>query len=116
VSKDRVERIWRREGLKVPQKQKPRGRLWLNDGSCVRLWPERPNQGPRQDQRRKHYHSMIQALGKRPGAFFPWFSKPVIPPSCGTCHSRGSSSHPAGMAHIRLLNFVTNSKRGKLHL
>jgi putative transposase len=43
VSKDRVERIWRREGLKVPQKQKPRGRLWLNDGSCVRLRPERPN-------------------------------------------------------------------------
>jgi putative transposase len=43
VSRDRVERIWRREGLKVPQKQKPRGRLWLNDGSCVRLRPERPN-------------------------------------------------------------------------
>jgi serine/threonine protein kinase len=43
VSKDRVERIWRREGLKVPQKQKPRGRLWLNDGWCVRLRPERPN-------------------------------------------------------------------------
>jgi putative transposase len=42
VGKDRVERIWRREGLKVPQKQKPRGRLWLNDGSCVRLRPERP--------------------------------------------------------------------------
>jgi transposase InsO family protein len=41
VGKDRVERIWRREGLKVPQKQKPRGRLWLNDGSCVRLRPER---------------------------------------------------------------------------
>lgn len=39
VGKDRVERIWRREGLKVPQKQKPRGRLWLNDGSCVRLRP-----------------------------------------------------------------------------
>jgi len=38
-----VERIWRREGLKVPQKQKARGRLWLNDGSCVRLRPERPN-------------------------------------------------------------------------
>ena len=31
VGKDRVERIWRREGLKVPQKQKPRGRLWLNE-------------------------------------------------------------------------------------
>ncbi len=43
IGKDRVERIWRREGLKVPQKQKPRGRLWLNDGSCVRLRPERPN-------------------------------------------------------------------------
>ena len=43
VSKDRVERIWHREGLKVPQKHKPRGRLWLNDGSCVRLRPERPN-------------------------------------------------------------------------
>ncbi len=38
-----MERIWRREGLKVPQKQKPRGRLWLNDGSCVRLRPERLN-------------------------------------------------------------------------
>ena len=44
VGKDRVERIWRREGLKVPQKQKPRGRLWLNDGSCVRLRPEHRNQ------------------------------------------------------------------------
>ncbi len=43
VGKDRVERIWRREGLKVPQKQKPRGRLWLNDGSCVRLRPEHRN-------------------------------------------------------------------------
>jgi putative transposase len=43
VGKDRVERIWRREGLKVPQKQKPRRRLWLNDGSCVRLRPERRN-------------------------------------------------------------------------
>ncbi len=43
VSRDRVQRIWRREGLKVPKKQKPRGRLWLNDGSCIRLRPERPN-------------------------------------------------------------------------
>ena len=39
----RVQRIWRREGLKVPKKQKPRGRLWLNDGSCIRLRPERRN-------------------------------------------------------------------------
>ncbi len=38
-----VERIWRREGLKVPQKQARKGRLWLGDASCVRLRPERPN-------------------------------------------------------------------------
>ena len=43
VNVKRVHRIWRREGLKVPKKQPKRGRLWLNDGSCVRLRPERPN-------------------------------------------------------------------------
>ena len=43
VGKDRVQRIWRREGLKVPSKQKPRGRLWFNDGSCVRLRPTHSN-------------------------------------------------------------------------
>jgi transposase InsO family protein len=42
VNAKRVERIWRREGLKVPQRQPRRGRLWLNDGSCIRLRPERP--------------------------------------------------------------------------
>ncbi len=40
VNHKRVERIWRRAGLKVPQKQPKRGRLWLNDGSCIRLRPE----------------------------------------------------------------------------
>jgi transposase InsO family protein len=40
VNHKRVERLWRREGLKVPAKQPKRGRLWLNDGSCVRLRPE----------------------------------------------------------------------------
>jgi len=40
VNHKRVERIWRREGLKVPQKQPKRGRLWLSDGSCIRLRPE----------------------------------------------------------------------------
>ena len=44
VNRKRVRRIWRREGLKVPRRQPKRGRLWLNDGSCVRLRPERPNQ------------------------------------------------------------------------
>jgi len=39
VNHKRVERIWRREGLKVPQRQPKRRRLWLNDGSCVRLRP-----------------------------------------------------------------------------
>ena len=39
----RVERIWRAERLKVPPRQPKRGRLWLNDGSCVRLRPERAN-------------------------------------------------------------------------
>jgi putative transposase len=43
VNKKRVERLWRREGLKVPCKQPKRGRLWLNDGSCIRLRAERPN-------------------------------------------------------------------------
>ena len=40
VNHQRVERIWRREGLKVPAKQPKRGRLWRGDGSCVRLRPE----------------------------------------------------------------------------
>ena len=39
VNHKRVERIWRQEGLKVPQRQPKRGRLWLNDGSCIRLKP-----------------------------------------------------------------------------
>jgi len=43
VNHKRVERVWRREGLRVPQKQPKRGRLWLNDGSCIRLRPERKN-------------------------------------------------------------------------
>jgi putative transposase len=44
VNRKRVERIWRREGLKVPAKQPKRDRLWQADGSCIRLRPERPNQ------------------------------------------------------------------------
>jgi transposase InsO family protein len=43
VNDKRVERIWRREGLKVPAKQPKRGRLWLADGSCIRLRPEHRN-------------------------------------------------------------------------
>lgn len=43
VSHSRVMRIWRREGLKVPKKQPKRGRLWLNDSSCIRLSPTHRN-------------------------------------------------------------------------
>jgi len=39
INHKRVERIWREEGLKVPKKQQKRGRIFLNDGSCVRLRP-----------------------------------------------------------------------------
>lgn len=41
VNHKRIERIWRQEGLKVPKKQPKRRRLWLADGSCIRLRPER---------------------------------------------------------------------------
>jgi putative transposase len=37
VNEKRVERVWRREGLKVAARQPKRARLWLNDGSCLRL-------------------------------------------------------------------------------
>ncbi len=40
INDKRVERLWRREGLKVPQKQPKKGRLWLDDGSCIRLRAE----------------------------------------------------------------------------
>jgi putative transposase len=40
VNHKSVERIWQKEGLKVPKKQPRRSRLWLNDGSCIRLSPE----------------------------------------------------------------------------
>ena len=43
VNYKRVERIWREEGLKIPKKQPKRGRLYLNDGSCIRLRPLYPN-------------------------------------------------------------------------
>ena len=43
VNHKHVERIWRQEGLKVPQKQPKRARLWLADGSCIRRRAEYPN-------------------------------------------------------------------------
>lgn len=43
VNHKRVERIWRQEGLRVPQKQQKRRRLWLNDTASIRLRPVRKN-------------------------------------------------------------------------
>lgn len=43
VNDKRIERLWKREGLKVPSKQPKKGQLWLNDGSCIRLKPEHKN-------------------------------------------------------------------------
>lgn len=43
INHKRVEHLWRQEGLKVPQRRPKRGRLWLDDGSCVRLRPAYPN-------------------------------------------------------------------------
>jgi putative transposase len=43
VNHKRVERLWRQEALKVPRRQPKRRRLWLNNGSCIRLRPLFPN-------------------------------------------------------------------------
>ena len=43
IDHKRVYRLWRSLGLKVPEKQPKRKRLWLNDGSCIRLRAEHPN-------------------------------------------------------------------------
>jgi transposase InsO family protein len=43
INHKRVERIWREEGLKLPKKQTKKRRLWLTDGSCIRLRPEYEN-------------------------------------------------------------------------
>jgi len=103
VGKDRVQRIWRREGLKVPQKQRPRGRLCFNDGSCVRLRPERPNHVWSYDfvSARTHDGRTIRMLTLIDEFFmvsscFPWTwciqlltRQPVTKPVIENCKSRG---------------------------
>ncbi|PZP09962.1 MAG: IS3 family transposase, partial [Sphingomonas hengshuiensis] len=72
VNRKRVERVWRREGLKVPQRQPKRGRLWLNDGSCIRLRPEYPGhvwsydfvEGRTHDGRKYRILSIIDEAGR----------------------------------------------------
>ena len=60
ASVDRVQRIWGEEGLKVPEKQPKRARLWLADGSCIRLRPERRNHVWSHD-----FVSVVDAAGNR---------------------------------------------------
>jgi putative transposase len=60
VNHKRPERIWRWEGLKVPAKQPKRGRLWLNDGSIVRLRPEFLNNVWRYDFMEDHTHNSVK--------------------------------------------------------
>ena len=60
VNHKRVQRIWRQEGLKVPQKQPKRGRLWLNDGSVVRLKPLFPKHVWSYDFMEDHTHNKVK--------------------------------------------------------
>ncbi len=68
VNHKRVERIWRQEGLKVPTKQPKRGRLWLTDGSIMRLRPEFPKHVWSYDfmQDRTHDGRPFRILNKSP--------------------------------------------------
>ena len=59
VNHKRVERIWRQEGLKVPKRQPKRGRLWLNEGSCIRLRPQHPAASARSVPHRVAYHPAL---------------------------------------------------------
>ena len=60
VNHKRVERIWRREGLKVPKRQPKRRRLWLNDGSCIRLRPQK------KDHVWSYYFALARTTDGRP--------------------------------------------------
>jgi putative transposase len=73
VNVKRVERIWRQEGLKVPAKQPKRGRLWLSNGSCVRLRPEHPNHVWSYDfvEDRTHNGRKFRMLSDKRCAFAP---------------------------------------------
>jgi transposase InsO family protein len=66
VNDKRVKRIWRREGLKVPARRPKRARLWLADGSCIRLRAERPNHVWSYDfvEERTHDRRKIRLLGE----------------------------------------------------
>jgi putative transposase len=98
VGKDRVERIWRREGLQVPQKQKTRRRLWLNGGSCVRLRPMHANHIWSYDfvSARTHDGRSVRILNlidehTRESLRFIGTELPKVVKTCGS--GRGTGSH-----------------------
>ena len=82
VNDKRVERIWRREGLKVPAKQPKRGRLWLNDGSCIRLRAERPNHVWSYDFVEERTHEQSSWLAMRSTGVCAFASALIGPPCC----------------------------------
>lgn len=43
VNHKKVERLWREEGLQLPQRHKKRRRLYHKDSSIIRLRPTHPN-------------------------------------------------------------------------
>lgn len=83
----RVARLWRQEGLKVPQKQPKRARLWFADGSCIRRRAEYPNHvwsydfvmDPTQDWRTRDFSP---GVGQSP--LPPPAASPASPPD-GRC-------------------------------
>jgi hypothetical protein len=92
ANRKRVERVWRREGLKVPAKQPKKGRLWRNDGSRVRLRPAHPNHV-------RSYDFVEDRTHRRPAAGEPSRSAEGRPalrgPDGSTACSTSSMSSPA---------------------
>jgi transposase InsO family protein len=90
VNHKRVERIWRQEGLKVPQKQPKRRRLWLNDGSCVRLRPASVDRGRTLASAGT---TVLSSRRRRSGL------APQPPPAAWSCVSNSQATAPAVAVH-----------------
>jgi transposase InsO family protein len=73
VNDKRVARIWRREGLKVPKKQ-PKRRLWLTDGSCIRLRRRSQSRGPDFVEHRTHDGSTACSMSSTSSRMRAWRS------------------------------------------
>ena len=95
VNRKRVERIWRREGLKVPQRQPKRGRLWLADGSCIRLRPERANHdGPTTSRCGSGHDGWRGSDGVAFAACYHQDGLPCRPVRCGGVPPRTATAAP----------------------